>query len=52
LQRERRDREASSRAVVPPPPGPASELQIARGLRDDGTITADEFEAIKRRILA
>lgn len=31
---------------------PATELQTAKALLDDGVLTAEEFEALKRRILA
>lgn len=36
----------------PPPPGAASELQVAKRLLDEGTISASEFDDLKRRLLA
>ena len=32
--------------------GPASEIASAKALLDDGTITADEYEALKKKALA
>ena len=40
------------RATANSPGGAATEIAQAKALRDDGTITQEEFDAIKARVLA
>lgn len=47
-----RDKGRAQSAAVPPPPTPATELNVAKQLLDAGAISAAEFEQIKARVLS
>lgn len=52
LAREKNGEAASGLNAAPPPPTPATELNIAKQLLDAGTISAAEFDQIKARVLS
>lgn len=52
MRRLEREQASGRGSSAPPPPTPATELQVAKQLLDQGAISAAEFEQIKARVLS